>query len=384
MDFITPLCLDAQLDDNREFCVLTIDLRAIQQNWLKLNSLTRSCVGGVIKANAYGLGAKEVANCLFAAGCKEFFLATLDEAVEARSCLPSEVNIYLLGGLRNVNVSELHERNITPVLCSGFDIERWSASNSAYGCTKSAALKINTGMTRFGLDKKEFHQLCESSEKIKAINPTLLISHLSCADDPSHLLNKQQCERFDKSLSLIKKVRPLIRASLANSSGIFLGESWHFDLLRPGAALYGVNPTATNKNPMYSVVQLALPVLQVRTLEIDESIGYAATAHLPSGARIAVVSGGYADGVHRTLGASRDGVLLGHVVKVIGRISMDSMIFDISHLPHSDDEIMRSSVEIIGASRPLDVLINNNQSLGYEVLTSLGARYKRKYLPGDV
>jgi len=360
--------------------VLIVDLKAIQQNWSKLSSLTQACVGGVIKANAYGLGAREVANSLFLAGCREFFLATADEAVEARSYLPLEAKIYLLGGLRDVNVSDLHEQNITPVLCSGYDIERWCALKSG----KPAALKINTGMTRFGLDEKEFFHLCESPEKLKVINPTLLLSHLSCADDAAHFFNNLQRERFDRSISLIRKVCPSIRASLANSSGIFLGESWHFDLLRPGAALYGINPFAKGKNPMSPVVQLTLPVLQVRTLGTDESIGYAATAHLPSGARIAVVSGGYADGVHRTLGSNLEGILLGYVVKIIGRISMDSMIFDISHVPNSDHEIMGASVEIIGLNRPLDMLMNNNQSLGYEVLTSLGARYKRKYLMGDL
>lgn len=362
--------------------MLTIDLNAIQQNWLKLSLLTQANVAGVIKANAYGLGAKEVARSLFLAGCREFFLATIDEAIEARSYLPSNSQVYLLGGVRNVDLFELHNLNITPVLCSSYDIEQWLIFRRKSESTKSAALKINTGMTRFGVDEKEFFSLCGSSETLRLLNLSLLMSHLSCADEATNMQNIKQLDRFHRAIHSIKNLLPSIRASLSNSSGIFLGAQWHFDLVRPGAALYGVNPTPAEKNPMLPVLKLELPILQVRTLSVDELIGYAASEYLCSGSRVAVVAGGYADGVHRTLGACRDGFVLGRLVKVVGRISMDSMIFDVSHLPHSDDEIMQASVELVGVNRPLDALMKCSQSLGYEVLTSLGNRYKRKYLPG--
>lgn len=362
--------------------MLTIDLNAIQQNWLKLASLTKANVAGVVKANAYGLGAREVANSLFAVGCRQFFLATFDEAVAARAYLPPESKLYILGGISQIDIREMCAQRITPVLCSGYDIEHWIAFKKESGSEASAVIKINTGMTRFGLDEKEFSLLCDSSDNLRTINPELVMSHLSSADDKVSSQNPKQLEHFSKFYSKIQSLVPSIRASLANSSGIFLGDAWHFDLVRPGAALYGVNPTPMEKNPMVPVFRLELPVLQVRALSRTEQIGYSATAQLSSGARIAVLAGGYADGIHRTMGTQKEGVLLGHRVNVLGRISMDSLIIDISHLPHSDDEIMRASVEIIGPANPLDELMKNNQTLGYEVLTSLGSRYKRKYLPG--
>ena len=362
--------------------MLTIDLGAIQQNWLTLTSLTKADVAGVVKANAYGLGAKEVANSLFAVGCKQFFFATFDEAVAARVYLPPESKLYVLGGLRLIDLRELCKQDITPVLCSGYDIEQWLAYKVASGNEAAAALKINTGMTRFGLDEKEFSLLCDSPETLKIINPELLMSHLSSADDKMSSHNPRQLERFSRACSRIKTLVPSIRASLANSSGIFLGDAWHFDLVRPGAALYGVNPMPGEQNPMVPVFRLELPVLQVRSLSSAEHIGYSATAQLSPGARIAVLAGGYADGIHRTLGARKECLLLGQRVKILGRISMDSLMIDISDLPHSDNEVMNALVEVVGAGNPLDDLMQNNQTLGYEVLTSLGSRYKRKYLPG--
>lgn len=362
--------------------MLTIDLSAIQKNWLQLADLTEASVAGVIKANAYGLGASEVGKALYAVGCREFFLASYEEALAARSYLPADTTVYLFGGLRSVDLAEIVTQKIIPVLYSTYDIDKWLLFKSAENLQSPAVIKINTGMTRFGLDAEQFAELCSDSERLTAINPVLLISHLSCADEAAHPHNRMQLERFIKSLACIKKVVPDIRASLANSSGIFLGAEWHYDLVRPGAALYGINPTPTRANPMRQVVKLALPILQVRRLSETELIGYGATGELPAGARIAVVAGGYADGAHRTLGLRPEGILLGHKVKAIGRISMDSMMFDISALEESEEQLMASSIELIGDHCPLDALMAGNPSLGYEVLTSLGSRYPRRYLPG--
>lgn len=362
--------------------MLTIDLNAIQKNWSKLDALTSASIAGVIKANAYGLGAEKTGKALYAAGCREFFLASFDEAVAARSYLPAGALIYVLGGLRNIDLAQLHKLNLIPVLYSNYDIDKWLIFKKTTKATLVAALKINTGMTRFGLDERDFFALCDNPDRLQAINPALLISHLSCADDQNHSQNRSQLERFTKALEKIKKIHPSIRASLANSSGIFLGKEWHFDLVRPGAALYGINPTRLTQNPMYPVLTLALPVLQIRTLDTVESIGYGATVNLSAGARVAVVAGGYADGVHRSLGFQPEGVLLGYRVKAVGRISMDSMMFDITNVPVSEDDLMQASVNVIGDHFSLDALMAKNHFLGYEVLTSLGSRYSRNYLPG--
>jgi alanine racemase len=210
----------------------------------------------------------------------------------------------------------------------------------------------------------------------------LLMSHLACADEPDHPLNLLQRRSFSNCVKLIQPILPKLRFSLANSSGIFLGDKWHFDLLRPGAALYGINPSPGNTNPMYPVLRLSLPIVQVRKLDAAVGIGYGSSVTLPEDARIAVVAGGYADGLHRTLGLQPEGYLNGQLVKAVGRMSMDSTIFDISALELSNDQLLGQRIEVINTELSLEYLSKKHNPLGYEILTSLSARYQREYLIG--
>ena len=363
--------------------MLTIDLAAIQSNWLKLQTIgAGASVAGVIKANAYGLGADAVGNALYAVGCREFFFASLDEALTARAFLPEAAIIYLLGGIHAGDEPLLIESKIRPVLCSFSAIERWAKANSALSFVAPSAIKINTGMTRFGLDVGEFESLVGDVNLLRAINPVLFMSHLACADERDHPLNLLQKSIFSNCVKLIRPLVPNLRFSLANSSGIFLGDEWHFDLLRPGAALYGINPIPDNSNPMLSVVRLSLSIMQVRTLDASSAIGYGSGVILPAGARIAVVAGGYADGLHRTLGLQPEGYLNGQMVKAVGRMSMDSTVFEISSISLPSDQLLGQEIDVINSSLSLEYLHKKNAALGYEILTSLGARYKRKYLAG--
>lgn len=364
--------------------MLTIDLAAIQSNWLKLQTLgAGASVAGVIKANAYGLGADEVGNALYAVGCREFFVASINEALAARTFLPSDAIIYLLGGIRAGDERLLIDSNLIPVLCSSSAIEAWAKANSSSGSNAPSAVKVNTGMTRFGLDIREFESLCGNVNLLRAINPVLLMSHLACADERDHYLNSQQQHSFSNCAKLIRPLLPKLRFSLANSSGIFLGAEWYFDLLRPGAALYGINPIPNNYNPMLQVLRLSLPIMQVRDLDASAAIGYSSTATLPEGGRIAVVAGGYADGLHRILGLQPEGYLNGKLVRAVGRMSMDSAMFDISSFDLPSDRLLGLKIEVINTSLSLEYLSKKNTSLGYEILTSLsGGRYLREYLPG--
>lgn len=362
--------------------MLTIDLAAIQKNWLKLASSTAASVAAVIKANAYGLGAAEVGAALYAVGCREFFLASISEAIAARQYLPESATIYALGGVRSGDQALYCDKKITPVLCSAREVRDWVNFNKSASYNLAPALKINTGMNRLGLDEVELDELLATPELLLQLAPSLLISHLSCADELQSIRNQEQCDVFINASVKLKKILPSIRLSLANSSGFFLGDRWHFDLVRPGAALYGINPSPGSANPMLPVVSLSLPIMQVRTLGAPAAIGYGATVSLPAGARLAVVAGGYADGLHRTLGARPEGILLGARVQSVGRISMDSTIFDISSVAAPIEDILNASIEVIGAQKSVNDLTQQNTSLGYEVLTSLGLRYKRQYLPG--
>jgi len=365
--------------------VLTIDLGVIQSNWLKLQGIGAGAdVAGVIKANAYGLGADKVGNALYTVGCREFFFASVDEALTARTLLPADAIIYVLGDIRAGDEHLLIESNLTPVLCSLSAINNWAKANSVLGSNASSAIKINTGMTRFGLDMREFESLCSDKNLLRAINPVLFMSHLACADEREHPLNLQQRIKFSSCAELIRHSLPKLRFSLANSSGIFLGGEWHFDLLRPGAALYGINPVPNNSNPMLPVLRLSLPIMQVRKLDASAAIGYGCSVTLPEGARIAVVAGGYADGLNRTLGVQPEGYLNGKLVRAVGRMSMDSTMFDISLLEAPNEQLLGQEIEVINPSLSLEYLSKKNASLGYEILTSLGAgRYPRQYLVGS-
>lgn len=364
--------------------MLTIDLAAVQSNWLKLQAIGAGAnIAGVIKANAYGLGADQIGNALYAVGCREFFLASIDEALAARRFLPLDTTVYVLGGIRAGDERLLIESNLTPVLCSLSLIDNWAKANTALGSCAPSAIKVNTGMTRFGLDVREFESLCHNENLLRAINPVLLMSHLACADEREHPLNLQQQRSFANCANLMGTLLPKLRFSLANSSGIFLGVQWHFDLLRPGAALYGINPVPSDSNPMLPVLRLSLPIMQVRKLDASAAVGYGSSATLPDGATIAVVAGGYADGLHRTLGLQPEGYLNGKRVRSVGRMSMDSTMFDISSLNLPIEQLPGLEIDVINPLLSLEYLSKKNAPLGYEILTSLGAgRYPRTYLAG--
>jgi len=231
-------------------------------------------------------------------------------------------------------------------------------------------------MTRLGIGWDELDVLSSLLAGDHNLDVALMMSHLACADEPLHPLNQLQLDRFNVVVARLQPQFPLAKLSLANSSGTFLGEQYHFDMVRIGAALYGINPQATIPNPLAAAINLRLPVLQIRTIAVESSVGYGATAPVLPARRLAVVAGGYSDGLHRSLGLSPKGQVTGVDVNAIGRISMDSCIFDITGAPSEAPEF----IEVINDELSLDYLIRQTKSLGYEVLTSLGRRFKRVYV----
>ena len=360
--------------------VLTIDLGALRDNWQFIRQQAPSSVeaGAVIKANAYGLGAEPVARTLFNAGCRTFFFATAEEALAVQTVFTEPVRLVVLGGVRPGDEQLFIDGQLIPVLFSRESVARWELACGKQGVAAPCVLKVDTGMTRLGMTLDDLNHCCSSASKY--LNPLYLISHLACADEFEHPANQQQLHRFQQAATLAKSYYPDLRLSLANSSGIFLGNAWHFDLLRPGAALYGINPSPHLPNPLRPVVSLRLPIIQVRELFTDAYIGYGATHFASRGQRLAVVAGGYADGLHRTLGVPAAAYFHHHQVETVGRVSMDSMVFDISSLPKESIPQPGDWLEVIGSRLTLDMLMHKNASLGYEVLTSLGTRFRRIYL----
>jgi len=352
---------------------LTIDIAAIVANWQALSRqlLTVECAA-VVKANAYGMGLKPVATALAQAGCKTFFVADLAEARTVRALAP-DATIYVLHGFTLEAAESFIELNVRPVINSMTELAEWDTFVVTRGWQGGAALHVDTGMNRLGVSPEEAAAL---APRVQTQNHgiALLLSHLACADVPGHPLTAKQ-------LNLFRELRTLysgIPASLANSSGIFLGDTAYFDLARPGAALYGINPTPGRPNPMKLVVELTGRILQIRSVARDQTIGYGATWTARRNSRIAVVAAGYADGLLRSASASDErpggsAIIAGNRCPIVGRISMDLMTVDISDL--LDRAVHRGGVAtLIGGELSIDDVAAAAGTIGYEVLTRLGAR----------
>jgi alanine racemase len=362
--------------------VLTVDLAAIVENHRLLHRTSKlRSAAAVLKADAYGLGAERVGPALARAGVRSFFVATLEEGLALRACLDAVVpasSIYVLGGPLPGSESLYQEHHLMPVINSLGQLESWRRFNKAREQVLPAALHIDTGMSRMGFPRQEVEKLAEYPALLEGTLPLLILSHLVAAEEPSHPMNRLQLEAFRAGLALLPKVP----ASLANSSGIFLGDDYHFDMVRCGAALYGVNPTPGKANPMKQVVQLKAKILQIRWIDAPQSVGYGATHKVSRPARIATISAGYADGLLRSLSNRGKVWAAGREVPVVGRVSMDFLTIDITEI-EPDAIAPGDSVEILGSHRDADNLGAEAGTIGYEILTGLGRRYHRVYLNGD-
>ena len=362
--------------------VLTVDLDAIVANWRKLEktAVPAECAG-VVKADAYGCGAAPVARALANAGCKTFFVATLDEAAAVRTAVPPPAAIYVLDGFFQ-NTGEAYARiDARPVIGDLNELAEWDVFCRRSRWDGGAAIHIDTGMNRLGFS------VTEAQGIVPRINAgdhgiTLVMSHLACAEQLHSSANARQLTAFRAIAALFTNVP----ASLANSSGIFLGPQFQFDLVRPGAALYGVNPTPEADNPMRPVVELKARIVQIRNVERGEPVGYGGTWTARRPTKLAIVSAGYADGYFRAAG-SNDGsrgaevVVAGKRCPIAGRISMDLMAVDITDLPNN--AVRRGHMAtLIGEGITIDELAHHYGTIGYEVLTSLGRRYARAYKGG--
>jgi len=357
---------------------LTIDLAAIVANWQALSRqlLTVECAA-VVKANAYGLGLKPVVAALANAGCKTFFVADIAEAriVRARA---KHATIYVLHGFTLQCADVFIELAARPVINSMTELAEWDTFVAERAWQGGAALHVDTGMNRLGVSPEEAAALAPRAQT-QNHGIALILSHLACADIPDHPLNAKQ-------LKLFRELRALysgIPASLANSSGIFLGDAAYFDLARPGAALYGINPTPGRANPMTSVVELTGGIVQLRTVARDQTIGYGATWTARRNSRIAVVALGYANGLLRAGSAGDEhpggaAIVAGKRCPIVGRISMDLLMVDITDL--SDGAVRRGDfATLIGGELSIDEVAAAAGTIGYEVLTRLGMRCHLDY-----
>jgi alanine racemase len=358
--------------------ILTIDLAAIEANWKKLASMTLPVeCAAVVKADAYGCGIESVTRKLAKAGCRTFFVADIFEARCVRAIAP-DATIYLLNGVMPGSAAAFAEGSFRPVINSTTELAEWDAFVRAKKWHGGAALHVDTGMNRLGVPLEEAVAL---APRIQSENHgiTLLISHLACAEMTDHPMNDRQIRTF-RELRILYRGIP---SSLANSSGIFLGGTVFCDLVRPGVALYGANPTPTKQNPMRPVVELKGRIIQVRSVNRGDSVGYGAAWTAPRPSRIAIVAVGYADGFLRSAAAGKNKppaqvVIAGRRCPVVGRVSMDLLAADVTDL---GEGVARRDhlATLIGEGMSVDDLALGMGTISYEVLTSLGRRYHRVY-----
>jgi alanine racemase len=358
--------------------ILTIDVGAIVENWRALGARAQPAeCAAVIKADAYGCGIAPVADALAKAGCETFFVAHLAEARAARQ-VAAGAAIYVLNGLLPGTAAACAESDLRPVLSSTAEFDEWTAFRTATAWLGGAALHVDTGMNRLGLGIDEAAALAQRFPRNPGI--ALVMSHFAIAEEADHPLNAKQMGLFRD----VRALFPGIPGSLANSSGIFLGPDAHHDMVRPGVALYGANPTPEHLNPMRPVVRLEGRIVQVRDIAEGDTVGYGATWTAGRDSRVAAVCIGYADGFMRAAGSSNlrsgaDAIVAGRRCPLAGRVSMDLLVVDITDL--GEHEPQRGDfVTLLGDEIGVDDLAARAGTIGYEVLTSLGRRYRRVWV----
>ncbi|MCP8940250.1 alanine racemase [Alsobacter sp. SYSU M60028] len=371
----------AGASDHASGAILTIDAEAIATNWRRIGARAPSCeCAAVLKADAYGTGLEVAAPALVAAGCRTMFVALPSEGVALRALAP-EADIYVLNGLLPGTAATLARHRLRPVLGSLDEIAEWAAFVAAERIAGEAAVHVDTGMNRLGLTARD---AVEWTRRDKVFRPgfaiSLLMSHLVASETPDNLVNERQIEIF----AALRQSFPGVPGSLANSSGVFLGSRAHHDLLRPGYALYGGNPTPWERNPMVPVVRLEARILQVREVGPGETVGYHGrwTARRPS--RLATVALGYADGFPGNASSSdmrsgAEAIVAGVRCPVAGRISMDMLVLDVTDAPTA--AVRRGAlVSILDHEITVDDLAARAGTIGYEVLTQLGRRAHRRVI----
>lgn len=353
---------------------ILIDLNHLVDNYKFLTQKApNSIIAAAVKANAYGLGAVEVVDALTQQGAEHFFVATADEGIELRQAF-KKANIYVIYGPQEATIGLFKKHNLIPVLNSIPQITLWCDAVARSRKEYYAIVHFDTGINRLGLTKGEFTHF--SDHKLwQNFNCIGFMSHLACADLPEHPLNKIQLDRFLDA----KAKLPNIMASFANSSGIFLGQEYHFSMVRPGIALYGGNPTPQKTNPMKNVVSIYGKLVQIKKVLKGETIGYGASYQVPETTHIGILLYGYADGYMRS--AQKRGFVFykGQKLPVLGRMSMDLMAFDLGPVmdlqPQLDD-----FVELLGTNLPLHNVAESMGTIDYELLTSLRERAGRFYI----
>ncbi len=347
---------------------LTVDLDALAANYAVLKAQSAAEVAPVVKADAYGLGIAPVALRLWAEGARRFFVARIAEGERLRGVLKgSDATLYVFDGCPPGQAARLRNAGLTPVLNSAEQVDAWRENGGG-----RAGLMLDTGLNRLGFAAADAHTLASDPAQLKGIEIEVVMSHLACADQPNHPMNRQQRERFEALAGLF----PGARRSLAASDGLFLGPDFALDMVRTGICLYGGGPEGRPDPRIRPVVTFEAPILQRRVLAPGDTAGYGAAFTAERPMQVAVVAAGYADGVLRAAFPKAYGSFAGRRLPVVGRISMDLTLFDVTDQPDARPGAM---IQIIGPYALIDDVARASGTIAYELLTRLGARAERVY-----
>jgi alanine racemase len=340
---------------------LKIDLSALKRNWTALDAKSAAQVetAAVVKANGYGLEAERVAKALFDAGARRFFVAAAEEAIAVRQAVGPAPKICVFSGHMAGDTDLIRDLDLIPMLNSGEQVRRHFDALPMH----NFGIQLDTGMNRLGMEAPEWDSL---RADLLAKGPDMIMSHLACADEPDHTMNAQQLAEFRRMTDGLG-----VPLSLSATGGILMGADYHFDITRPGIGMYGGFPFEDAE----PVVQVSIPVIQTREVAVGETVGYSNTWTAQRPSRIATVAGGYADGIHRIMGAKTGLYAGGTRCPIVGRISMDLIGVDVTDLPEVPD-----ALDLLNTTQTVDTLADNAGTIGYEILTALGVRYTRTYI----
>ncbi|HWJ87842.1 MAG TPA: alanine racemase [Pelagibacterium sp.] len=357
---------------------ITIDLGAITRNWKALDTIAgQALTGAVLKADAYGTGADVVGRALYQAGARFFFVATPDEGVSLRRALP-QAHIFVLDGLVPRTAADYAAHNLMPVLASMSQLTEWLDFCLNQGRAVPAALHFDTGFNRVGFRAKEAELVRRELDQ-SGFEPQMIMSHFACADQPANEMTRKQNGVFQGLLNMF----PDIPASIANSAAVMTSKDYHYQMVRPGIAMYGGQALNARPNPMARVISMHVPILQIKEPRIGETVGYGAAYRLRRDTKLAILAIGYADGYFRALsgiGGQIGGrvAVNGTVVPVLGRVSMDMTAIDITDV----DGLVQPGdlVELLGPTISIDDVADSARTIGYEILTNLNGRFPRSYV----
>ena len=357
--------------------ILEINLKALSKNYalIKKNLKSATECAATVKADAYGIGAIKVVKRLIDDGCKTFFAAHLSESVELRK-ISKKIRIFCYHGIDEKNYREFTKFNIIPIANSIDQLNLINKLNKKNKFNRAIAIHFDTGMSRLGLDENETNQLITNKIKYKSLKIDLVMSHLACSDQKRHSMNTKQLDKF----GIIRKHFPNSKASLANSAGIFINKKYHFDLVRPGIALYGGNPFLNSKINFHHVIKLKARLIQIRSIKKNDTVGYGAKIKEKKNMYIGTIAVGYADGFDRKFSNNMKVYFRNKPLKVLGRVSMDLMTIDLTPIYTAKKYNKVMYIDVINKFNNINILSARINTIPYEILTSLGNRYKRKYI----